>query len=722
MKKRTVVFLIILFAVLNLLTICILLYIFLPGSTDSSSAEESSYTDEITTESSQEDSSGQDDSGQDRTGSDSYPSSDISYSSDDSSIQGFIGEPFYEGVVDEVTALDAVYSISDRIADGKDIDLEIFCIDGPNNEGMYYYTFRQVADNITVYGATVKLIVDKDNRAIGLVSSLYPEIGTGDTGNWRIDAETAESIVTDEFGDKAQVIKSATEQVLLPSEDSPEDYYYTWAVYTNNFEDDYDSAYLVHYVDASGEYLYSLPISRPGNDEALSGATATFSFDNMEPGEWSGTIRTLKGDTRSVTVPVMTDKETGETILGDAERKILCADYNAFYDEESISYLVSNNNSWDDRDIMTYYNYIRVYDFYADTGWVGPDGVETPSLLLMNAVDSDGEPLNNASYDGKMEGFQVFSFGTEYGFGDCLDVVGHEFTHCFTTYSWTNNIYLNDYGAINEAMSDIMGNLVAMMVDENDIPFEIGENSSDGTVRYMGDPHKGEQPEFVWDTFYIPNVAEATENNDNGGVHYNSSLINLLSYNLNKAGMDPVDEFYFWMNASYVMTPRTDFAQISQILPWVLDNLGYADYKDVLDQTIADTKVRDKALPTEAPDGYSMIRIPLPETDYLKDHEVLFFVESLENFEVYEGYVEVGTNAITITVSPGESALYATSSDTDENYACAVYMNDSWKAISEEELESYLGDENNASTLSFNIGEGAIIELDGDSLIDVLRK
>ena len=43
--------------------------------------------------------------------------------------------------------------------------------------------------------------------------------------------------------------------------------------------------------------------------------------------------------------------------------------------------------------------------------------------------------------------------------GPWLDVIAHEFTHCVTETAMGANLYRDDYGAINEAMSDILGNL-----------------------------------------------------------------------------------------------------------------------------------------------------------------------------------------------------------------------------------------------------------------------
>ena len=52
---------------------------------------------------------------------------------------------------------------------------------------------------------------------------------------------------------------------------------------------------------------------------------------------------------------------------------------------------------------------------------------------------------------------QCFAASRINDFSQCLDVIAHEFTHCVTASLMTYNSYTTDYGAINEAMSDIQG-------------------------------------------------------------------------------------------------------------------------------------------------------------------------------------------------------------------------------------------------------------------------
>ena len=86
-------------------------------------------------------------------------------------------------------------------------------------------------------------------------------------------------------------------------------------------------------------------------------------------------------------------------------------------------------------------------------------------------------------------------------------------------------------------------------------------------LRNMSDPHAFKQPNYVWDLYYFPSVDKDTEENDSGGVHVNSSLLNLIAWRLHEAGMPGDEEFYYWMNVMMTITPGTDYPQMAEILP-----------------------------------------------------------------------------------------------------------------------------------------------------------
>ena len=91
----------------------------------------------------------------------------------------------------------------------------------------------------------------------------------------------------------------------------------------------------------------------------------------------------------------------------------------------------------------------------------------------------------------------------------------------------TVNLYQNDSGAINEALSDIIGNLVEMGLDGPEEGYWlIGENLG-SPIRDMAEPGKKGQPAYVGDCYYVPTAKYTAKENDQGGVHRNSSLLTL---------------------------------------------------------------------------------------------------------------------------------------------------------------------------------------------------
>ena len=261
-------------------------------------------------------------------------------------------------------------------------------------------------------------------------------------------------------------------------------------------------------------------------------------------------------------------------------------------------------------------NMIRVWDFYDGIGWTGPDGEGTPTLLLMNWIDEEGKPVENACYEGKQSGFQIFCFNRVQRDGECLDTLGHEFTHCVSNTLASDLPYLNDSGAINEGLSDTMGNLIETYITEEDDPeWLIGEGAGDPELilRCMSDPHRYKQPEYTWDRYYAPHVETASDENDSGGVHVNSSLLNLIAWRLHESGMPVEDEFYYWMNVIMAIVPGIDYPLMAKLLPWSMKQTGYDEWLPVLEEAIRETRIAGEE-PETLPDGCFAVYCELPES------------------------------------------------------------------------------------------------------------
>ena len=153
----------------------------------------------------------------------------------DGTVTAFIGEPFYDGVIkDEQEAYKAVQSVYDRIGADSTTRLELSEI-RPTEENVCY-TFAQMAGDIRVYGNAIKLITDKDGKAIGLVSAILPNVKAAPVDEWGVTAEEAEAIIEDYYKDgDVHAVDGATDKILMPMADGEDIYCYAWVVYTENF-------------------------------------------------------------------------------------------------------------------------------------------------------------------------------------------------------------------------------------------------------------------------------------------------------------------------------------------------------------------------------------------------------------------------------------------------------------------------------------------------------
>ena len=519
-------------------------------------------------------------------------------------------EPFYEGVTDEDTAGEALTSVMEQL--GADESTQVMLDSVYETEGLTYYIYRQIVGDVVVEGAAAKLIVDEDGTAICAIGSLVAGLDIQIPEEKELTEEQAESIVKSSCEmEDARIQKGMTHQAVVEIDS---DRRLVWVVYTDNPVAGLDVGYMAHYVSDQGEYLGLNPMAVPYSTNEETNSISELVFQGMEPDVWSGDVTLFDGTTRPLTVPVMKDAE-GNRYLGDVQRKIVCADYAQWENESNLEMRVEKDGRFDDGELLIYESIIRVWDFYNMIGWEGADGKGTPILLEMDLVDENGDPIHNAYYSGQTGGFQTFAFNRDERDGETLDIIGHEFTHCVTTTISVEAPYLNDCGAINEALSDIMGNLMEEMLDASDDPeWLIGEAAKNPAqiLRCMSDPHLYHQPEYVWDNYYVPAVSVGTQENDQGGVHMNSSLLNLIAWRLHEAGMAPEDEFDYFMNVILTMTGTVAYPDLAVLLPWCLKQVKMDEFMESLTAAIEETGIGE-ILPTRIPEGYALTGLMVPE-------------------------------------------------------------------------------------------------------------
>ena len=229
-------------------------------------------------------------------------------------------------------------------------------------------------------------------------------------------------------------------------------------------------------------------------------------------------------------------------------------------------------------------------------------------------------------------------------------------------------------------------------------------------MRSMKDPNSHEQPAFVWDKFYVPGVAEGNDNNDNGGVHINSSLLNYVSYKLNSAGMEPEEEFYFWMNIARAMTPRTDYAQIAELLPWVMKTFGQDAFAGAIEEAVKETGIENNELPDKPAEGLAYLSVDIPDDEFFKTNDVIASVSGTDG-TVFESWPEAGTSRVTLAVPGGGYTVAVTVLffDTEESINF-VYDNGEWTGMDDESLDEWMMDADDSSLIEVKAGDKKVLD------------
>ena len=227
---------------------------------------------------------------------------------------------------------------------------------------------------------------------------------------------------------------------------------------------------------------------------------------------------------------------------------------------------------------LAYANYTNL-DLTALIGTTDGNAGEPKALRATTrvcALDSEPEcPMLNAFWNSTTQQM-VYGQGMT-----SLDITGHELTHGVTAHT-SNLLYVYQSGALNESMSDVLGELTQLgtghsgSTDRDD--WLIGEDSAYGPLRNMSDPATAPagyqagvwgpwspQPDRMTSTHWYGGTQ------DNGGVHENSGVGNKTAYLIGHGG---TFNGYTVRGLGYAKTFK---------IYWTLDNLltPGSDYKDL---------------------------------------------------------------------------------------------------------------------------------------------
>jgi bacillolysin len=211
------------------------------------------------------------------------------------------------------------------------------------------------------------------------------------------------------------------------------------------------------------------------------------------------------------------------------------------------------------------------YDFFFNR--FGRDSLDGAGMALLSTVrfcDPDSAcPYTNAFWNGQQ---------MVYGQGFTADdVVGHELAHGVTEFT-SHLFYYYQSGAINEALSDIFGELIDLTntggTDNATTRWQLGEDvpGYPTGLRDMEDPTLKNDPDRMRSSFYTADVNEQ----DGGGVHTNSGVANKAAFlmtdgatfngeTVSGIGIDKVAAIWYRVAAHYLGS-ASDYADLGVAL------------------------------------------------------------------------------------------------------------------------------------------------------------
>ncbi|MGC8916675.1 MAG: M4 family metallopeptidase [Thermoanaerobaculum sp.] len=220
------------------------------------------------------------------------------------------------------------------------------------------------------------------------------------------------------------------------------------------------------------------------------------------------------------------------------------------------TFMFSEGGSSSDQSAMGAYNGAgTTYDFYKNV--FGRDSYDGQGAELRSSVHAQfstgffGCTKNNAAWIDTSNIHQMaYGDGDGSTLGDLarsLDVTAHELTHGVTSRT-ANLAYQNESGALNEAVSDILGRATSFWAGQGNptvkTDWTIGAdvytpNQSGDALRYMYDPKKdGQSADYYPERNYASGCSPSSSN-DYCGVHTNSGIANLAAFLMSYGGTHP---------------------------------------------------------------------------------------------------------------------------------------------------------------------------------------
>ncbi|MBX3197167.1 MAG: peptidase M4 family protein [Labilithrix sp.] len=433
--------------------------------------------------------------------------------------------------------------------------------------GMTHARFQQMVRGVPVAGAELMAHYDAAGRLTSIDANYVAELDAVDV-NPAFSASDALSMVKADILTRSVVAEASLETV--------EQKLVVYASNENLTRPTLAYQYKVRAMAAEEPAIWVVTVDAKTGD-------ILHRYNNLQTiqGQGNGVL----GDTKQFQVStgnagfVMTDASSGAQIrtLTAAQQQV-----------RGTPVTSQSQNSWDTgvpgagAAVDAHFNAAAVYKYYKDKH--GRNAIDGAGGALISTVHF-GQAFDNAAWD---------STGMLYGDGGqmfrplslSLDVVGHEFTHGVIEKT-SNLVYENQPGALNEAVSDIFGAFIEHELKPDPVNnWKLGEQvvKSGGPLRDMKNPGSVSQAQPA----HMSRFVNTQQNN--GGVHINSGIVNNAAYLMTVGGVNPVskvevafgigweksEKLWYRANARYFIE-TTNFGQAAQGVLQAAKDIGLTE-------------------------------------------------------------------------------------------------------------------------------------------------
>jgi len=444
-----------------------------------------------------------------------------------------------ENVVKDALKEKTEHALSPKQVSGeKEVDYKVVQKRGAY-DGTTLVRMQQIYEGKEVYGYQLTAHVDKKGIIKSVSGESAQNLTQEDLKNpTNLSKEDAKQFIYTKYGNDITFISGPeVKEVIFVNENNGQAsnaYQVTFTAATPNYV---SGTYLVNAnngdmlknmvqesdLKISEEHVKSIEESKKSNVKSLTGTGK----DDL------GIIRTFG----------ISEQSNGEYALADYTRGQGIETYDVNYRDISFEdryypgiLAISTSTIFNDpKAVSAHFLATKVYDFYKDKYKRNSfDNKGKKVVSVVHAWDSGetDDPKNwGNAFSANISNVSMLIYGDP--MVKAFDIAGHEFTHAVTS-SESNLEFSGESGAINEALSDIMGTAIEKYINNGEFNWTIGEQTG-LVLRNMKNPSA---VKFINGLPYPDDYSKYSDLNgeDSEGVHFNSSIINKVAYLIAQGG------------------------------------------------------------------------------------------------------------------------------------------------------------------------------------------